>query len=177
MRKVSQSHHPTGSGLSGLATASLTFGVLGLTCLGPLGGLAAVLCGHAARNRWREEGSPRPGSGGLVLGYLSLLIYATAGAGWLVSRTYPARAERRDAERAAACAANLAVIESAKEAAAFALNLADNAVVTPEQLSPYIGGGFASLSCPAGGTYRIGPVGTPPSCSMHRGPAETGGPD
>jgi hypothetical protein len=43
-------------------------------------------------------------------------------------------------------------------------------VVTPDQISPYIKGGWRDLRCPSGGQYTIGKYGETPRCSVHGTP-------
>lgn len=65
------------------------------------------------------------------------------------------------------CFNNLRKIEAAKEQLAEKNNLTNGTVVTSEQISPYIEGGFASLECAKHGEYVINPIGTEPRCSFH----------
>ena len=65
------------------------------------------------------------------------------------------------------CFNNLRAIEAAKEQLAENSDLTNGTVVTSEQLSPYIEGGFASLKCAKHGEYIINPIGIEPRCSFH----------
>src|SRR5437879_2435476 len=65
------------------------------------------------------------------------------------------------------CFNNLREIDAAKEQLTLKNNLTNGVVVTAEQISPYIAGGFASLECAEKGTYTINPIGTEPRCSFH----------
>ena len=65
------------------------------------------------------------------------------------------------------CFNNLRKIEAAKEQLAEDKNLTNGTVVTSEQLSPYIEGGFASLECAKRGEYSINPIDTEPRCTFH----------
>jgi hypothetical protein len=65
------------------------------------------------------------------------------------------------------CYNNLRTIEAAKEQLAKDKNLTNGTVVTSEQLSPYIEGGFASLKCAERGEYIINPIGIEPRCTFH----------
>jgi hypothetical protein len=62
---------------TGLAVASLVLGILSLLCLGLLGGIPAVICGHVARGRAQRSPQEYGGAGmaltGLMLGYLSIV--------------------------------------------------------------------------------------------------------
>lgn len=79
----------------GLATTSLVLGILSLTCLGCLGGLPAIICGHMARGRIANSHGTLGGAGlalaGLIMGYLSIvltivfaIVYAT-----IIAKTLP----------------------------------------------------------------------------------------
>ena len=61
---------------SGLATASLIFGILGLTLLPTLGSIVAVILGHMAKSEIDSSAGQLEGSSlaaaGLVLGYIGL---------------------------------------------------------------------------------------------------------
>ncbi len=65
------------------------------------------------------------------------------------------------------CQRNLRRIESAKDSAVRRLNLNAASAVEPAQLSPAIPGGFASVTCPDGGTYEIGTSRKLARCSFH----------
>lgn len=63
---------------SGLAIASLVFGVLSVTILPILAGLPAVICGHVSRAQIKKAGDLLRGDGlalaGLIMGYLSFAM-------------------------------------------------------------------------------------------------------
>jgi hypothetical protein len=65
------------------------------------------------------------------------------------------------------CYNNLRTIEAAKFQLASENNLTNGAVISPKQLSKYIGGGFDALECAEHGKYTIGAIGTEPRCSFH----------
>jgi hypothetical protein len=65
------------------------------------------------------------------------------------------------------CYNNLRKIDAAKNQLAEKNNLTNGTVVTSEQISPYIEGGFASLECAKHGNYIISPIGTEPRCTFH----------
>lgn len=66
---------------SGLATTSLVLGILSIICCGALTGIPAVICGHIARGKIKQDPSLK-GDGlavtGLALGYLSLVLSLVA---------------------------------------------------------------------------------------------------
>ena len=76
---------------SGLAIASLIFGILGLTLLPTLGSVVAVILGYMAKSEINSSAGQLEGSGlattGLVLGYiglgLALLAIVAVLLGWL----------------------------------------------------------------------------------------------
>jgi hypothetical protein len=63
-----------------------------------------------------------------------------------------------------ACERNLAWIAGAKGIAAKQHVLEPGTIVNQHDLELYMTGGWRS--CPAGGTYTIGPIGTDPTCSV-----------
>ena len=65
------------------------------------------------------------------------------------------------------CYNNLRTIDAAKQQLAQEAGLTNGAIVTAEQISKYIDGGFGSLKCAKDGTYIIGPIGTEPRCTVH----------
>ena len=68
---------------SSLAIASLVSGILGWTLLPVLGTLVAIVTGHMARAEIRRSGGALEGDGlaigGLILGWLSALLWPGAG--------------------------------------------------------------------------------------------------
>jgi flagellar basal body-associated protein FliL len=65
-----------------------------------------------------------------------------------------------------ACMNNLREIDTAKNQWALELGKTPADVPTQQDLLPYLSGGIFPI-CPSGGTYTIGAVGIPPSCSVH----------
>jgi len=82
--------------------------------------------------------------------------------GLLATMGLPSLRKARETSRKNACVNNLRVIDSAKEQEAIELNLADGGNST--DITLYIKGG-ALPTCPAGGAYTAGAVGTDPTCS------------
>jgi hypothetical protein len=62
----------------GLAITSLVLGILSLVCLGILAGIPAIICGHIARSRAKQQPAQYGGAGqalaGLILGYVSIFL-------------------------------------------------------------------------------------------------------
>lgn len=71
---------------SGLATASLIFGIISWVVLPLLGAIIAIICGHAAKSEIRASGGRLTGDGsatiGLVLGYIQLILACLGGCAW-----------------------------------------------------------------------------------------------
>jgi hypothetical protein len=65
------------------------------------------------------------------------------------------------------CYFNLRRIDAAKGWLAHEKSMTNGTVVTTEELSPRIEGGFRSLECNEHGVYIVGPVGMEPRCSVH----------
>lgn len=65
------------------------------------------------------------------------------------------------------CFNNLRKLDAAKAELAEEKNLTNGTVVTREQLSPYVEGGFATLECAEHGKYIINAIGTEPRCTFH----------
>jgi hypothetical protein len=70
-----------------------------------------------------------------------------------------------DANAQARCAFNLRTIDAAKEQYAMEKRLRDGAPAPAAFLLKYLRDGRMP-TCPAGGAYTIGPIGTPPKCSI-----------
>lgn len=73
-------HPPSSPPRTGLAVTSLILGILSLlTCLAPLTGVPAVICGHLARGRARRSPETFGGAGmaltGIITGYVSLALF------------------------------------------------------------------------------------------------------
>lgn len=81
------------------------------------------------------------------------------------NQTPAANVNAAEAERDV-CLNNLQLIESAKQQWAVDLGKTINDTPTAQDLLVYLPGGTFPV-CPAGGTYTIGAVGVPPSCTVH----------
>ena len=156
---------------AGIAITSLVFGILGLMCLGPLGAIPAVICGHIAKSKIKASAGVLQGDGlalaGLILGYVSigllivmLPIYA--------SIAIPAFAKARDTAQRQVCINNMKQIDLAKKHAALEHNYSEGTTVPGDQISDQLKpSGLSGLKCPKGGSYTINPIGKAPSCSVH----------
>lgn len=95
---------------SGLAIASLILGIVGVVCLGPFGGIPAVICGHIALSNIRKSDGTEGGRGmaiaGLVTGYIGI-AYIVISIAIMASSVLPALSQAREKARRIACAGNL----------------------------------------------------------------------
>jgi len=82
----------------------------------------------------------------------------------------------RETSQATLCSQSLERLDGAKAQAAFAFNLGNNDVPSDAQLIPFFGAPFGATVngstelCPAGGTYAVNDLVTPPSCNLAAGP-------
>jgi len=155
---------------SSLATTSLVLGILSLVtllfCLGPIFAVPAVICGHVAQSRIRKSG----GTGGHSAAVTGLITgYITIGISFLLiplmmAIAVPNFVRARQAAQKNACLNNQRQIDEAKRQ--WALEDGKTADDTPgaEDLKTYLLNGFPV--CPREGTYTIGTVGTPATCSI-----------
>lgn len=156
---------------AGIAITSLVFGILGLVCLGPLGAIPAVICGHIAKSKIKASAGALQGDGlalaGLILGYVSIglmVVMLPIYAGIAI----PAFAKARDTAQRIACINNMKMIDLAKKQAVQEHNYTEGTTVPDDQISEYLKPkGFSGLKCPKGGSYTINPTGKDPSCSVH----------
>lgn len=78
----------------------------------------------------------------------------------------PAPVYHDSPEKKNACINNLRMIDSAKEQFALANRLGDGAVVQGPPIGAYLKGGWQAMKCPAGGQYKINPIGRDPECTV-----------
>ena len=84
--------------------------------------------------------------------------------GILLAIAVPNFVRARESSRAKACVANLKQIDAAKEQWAMDKNKNDGDPCAMSDLTPaYL---KSTPSCPSGGTYTVGNVGTNPTCSI-----------
>ena len=158
---------------SSLAIWSLVLGILGvmlvMACVGPLFAIPAVICGHIACNRIRRSGGALGGEGlavaGLITGYVGIGI-AVLTVPFMAAIAVPNFVKARGTAQKNLCVNNLRLIDGAKQQWALEHNKTANDAPTPDDLDPYIKGGFASLQCRAGGIYTINSVNEAPTCSV-----------
>jgi hypothetical protein len=165
---------------SGLAIWSLVCGILAIVlsvvCIGPLFAIPAVICGHMAYGRIRRSDGALSGEGlalgGLITGYLGLALIPIIGI--LAAIAVPNFVKARTTAQMNACISNLRQIDGAKQTWANEHKKEAADTPTTQDLEGYLKRGFASLRCPAGGTYTLNPVGEKPTCSIpkHRLPSD-----
>ena len=85
--------------------------------------------------------------------------------GLLAAIAIPSFVKARATSQQNACINNLRQIDSAKEQWALASKMTDGDTVITNEANDYIKGDKVP-SCPAGGTYTYGVVGTNPVCSL-----------
>src|SRR5262249_26691726 len=73
----------------GQATASMIFGILGLTCFWGIAGIPAVILGHISKSNIRKSagqyGGARGGTAGAVIGHTNNGVYCVGGGGVRIS--------------------------------------------------------------------------------------------
>src|SRR5262245_13409192 len=97
------------------AVTSFILGILSVTILSVLAGIPAIISGHMARSAIRRSMGGIKGSGlalaGLVLGYLSILLFVIAG---ITLMTIPLLIRSRQAAQESAAIAQLRTINTAE---------------------------------------------------------------
>ena len=145
--------------------------VLLMVCIGPLFAIPGVICGHLAYSRIKRSSGALAGEGmalaGLITGYVSigLSVFLVP---MMLAIAIPNFVKARATSQANACINNLRQIDGAKNEWALENNKTNGTPVTEADIKPYLKLDIAGNlpKCPAGGTYTIGPVGEPPTCSL-----------
>jgi len=96
---------------------------------------------------------------------IALLVPAVAVGGLMAAIAIPNFVKARETAQKNACINNLRQIDAAKEQWALENKKTNGAQPTEADIDPYIKA--SALTCPQGGEYTIGAVGTSPSCSIH----------
>jgi prepilin-type processing-associated H-X9-DG protein len=94
-----------------LAIWSLVLGIVGLLCCGLFSGIPAVICGHMAQSRIKQSGGTLGGGGlaigGLVTGYIGIVLTSIMVIGIFSAVTLPAFVKARERAYQNACMNNL----------------------------------------------------------------------
>jgi len=156
---------------SALAIWSLVLGILSLACFTIFAAIPGVICGHKALSKIKLSGGALSGQGmaiaGLVTGYLGI-AWAIFVIPLMLAIAIPNFVMARHVAQANACINNLRQIDAAKNQWALENGKPVGTPVTEADITPYLklNAGESFLKCPAGGTYTIGAVGDPPTCSL-----------
>ena len=156
---------------SALAVWSLVLGILSLTCFTIFTAIPGVICGHKALSRIKRSGGELTGQGlaiaGLVTGYIGI-AWAILFIPLMMAIAIPNFVKARDMAQTNMCINNLRQIDGAKNEWALENDKKAGTPVTEADIKQYIkldaNGNLPK--CPAGGTYTIGKVGEPPTCSV-----------
>ncbi|MCE9616596.1 MAG: hypothetical protein K8T26_20160 [Lentisphaerae bacterium] len=105
------------------------------------------------------------GLGCLMVALAMPVIVAVVGL--LAAIAIPSFVKARDTSQVKACINNMRILDAAKEQAAMGRGLEVGDVLTEDDVSPFVKGGFAGLVCPRGGHYAINLLGEDPACSVH----------
>jgi hypothetical protein len=152
---------------AGVAVASLVMAILGFVLLGPLGAIPAVICGHIAKSKIKQNPETLTGEGmalaGLIMGYIQLgaLVVIVP---LFAAIAIPSFIMARDTSQQNACIGNMRQIDSAKEQWALANNASEGSTVAVTAANEYM---KRAPTCPAGGTYEYRPFGEDPLCTEH----------
>jgi len=162
---------------SALAIWSLVLSIIGLVllwaCIGPLFAIPGVICGHLAYSRIKRSSGTLAGQGmalaGLITGYVSIGLSVLL-VPMMLAIAIPNFVKARETAQLNACINNLRMIDAAKQEWALENNKPSTDTPTQADLtrlknSQYFKNGRFP-TCPAGGTYTIGPVGEAPTCSI-----------
>lgn len=153
---------------SKLAIWSLVLGVLSLVCFSIFAAIPGVICGHKALSRIKQSGGALTGNGlavaGLVTGYLGI-AWAIIFIPMMMAIAIPNFVKARDTAMQNACINNLRQIDAAKQQWALENNKTGGDLPTKADLLPYLGNHQFPV-CPSGGTYTIGVVTNPPTCTI-----------
>jgi hypothetical protein len=156
---------------SSLALASLVLGISGLVLcvIGPLLGIAAVICGHKARAEIRNSGGHLAGTRlatwGLATGYLSmvLIFVVILGTAYLAPRIMA----HQQVSAKKKCIENLELIQGYKEKWALDHNRPGNSMPRDQEL--FGPGRYLEQKpvCPGRGVYILNSTQDPPYCTAH----------
>jgi len=153
---------------SALAIWSLVLGILSLFCFTIFAAIPGVICGHKALSRIKNSGGTLTGNGlaiaGLVTGYLGI-AWAMVFIPMMLAIAIPNFVKARDMAMTNACINNLRQIDAAKNQWALEHNKTAEDIATVNDLTPYLKNHQMPV-CIAGGTYTLGKVSEPATCSI-----------
>jgi hypothetical protein len=147
----------------------LVLGILGLVCFGLFTGIPAVICGHTAQSKIRRSAGALTGEGlalgGLITGYISIALSVLM-IPLMLAIAIPNFVKARETAQRNACINNLRSLDGATQQWALEYSKPDDAVPTFAELDRFFKGATSLFTCPAGGTYTLGPVSGKPTCSV-----------
>jgi hypothetical protein len=155
---------------NGLAITSLVLGILAvmLCGVGIVFAIPGLICGIMGMNRVKKSGGVEQGHGlaltGTIMSGVSLALLPVIGL--LAAIAIPNFVKARNASASNACVSNLRALDSAKANWALENRKTNGTEPTDSDLfgaTKYI---REKPTCPAGGTYSIGPVGERPTCTV-----------
>jgi len=153
---------------AGVAVASLILGILGFFCLGPLGSIPAIICGHIGRAAIKKKPDTLQGSGmalaGLIMGYIQVALLVVALP--LIAILIPAVVSGVERAGEMVCIHNMQEIDSAKDQWAIQEDKEAGSAVETNAVNQYLMSDTLPV-CPQGGAYAYNPVAVPPACSVH----------
>jgi len=157
---------------SALAIWSLVLGILALlfllVCISPLFAIPGIICAVIAYSRIKRSGGTLGGRGvalaGLIINGVSIGLSAFL-IPMMLAIAIPNFVKARDVSMQNACINNLRQIDAVKQEWALEKGKSLGDVPTVADLTPYFKNGKFPV-CPAGGTYIIGAVSNPPTCSI-----------
>lgn len=165
----------------GVAIASLVLGILGLICIGPLGSIPAIICGHVAKSRINKNPDALTGDGmalaGLILGYVQIgvMVFMLP---LMTAIAIPSFMRARTTSQANACINNLRQIESAKEQYGMAAGLTNGAIISLGQLvgpdrylkqwpiCPLTNASGSARPDVSSNCYQVNPLGVNAACKL-----------
>jgi hypothetical protein len=155
---------------AGQAIASLVLGILSLIMFGLLTAIPAVICGHMAKSKIKQDPENLQGDGqalaGLIMGYITIGISVLM-IPLMAAIAIPAFAKARDMSQEQVCLNYIRTIEQGKAQYAMEENLESGAQITGANLSPYLQCEFTDFQCPQDGVYIVHPAGDAVECSVH----------
>ena len=160
---------PTGSSdpAKGLGIASMILGICSITIVPCLATIPAIVCGHKSRKQSKQSNTSPSGMAlaGLITGYLGLIPLIIGSLMILGAVASPNLSRMQSNSQKTSCHAQLMQINGSKEMWATQEKRADGDTPSESQLGLYFRDGMPT--CPGGGSYTIGPVGSDASCTVH----------